>query len=122
MIKNMPFRHIIIPTFVTPAINSLPKLNPLDSMINWLANAVIRIALSRITVMIDRALAEDLAAAFEVRVEDMPTDISGVIDFIYDYVSHHSELESIGLLTYRLQVISGRLVDLAEKMTSSFDG
>jgi hypothetical protein len=122
MTNNMPFLRIIIPTFAIPVASQLPKPNPLDSTIRWLVSAVTRLALSRRTVMIDRALAEDLAAAFEVGVEQLPLDISGVIDFICDYSLKHSETESPELLKYRLQVVSGRLCDLIEKMASGLDG
>jgi hypothetical protein len=122
MTNNMPFRRIIIPTFATPAANQLPNLNPLDSTIKWLASAVTRLALSRRTVMIDRALAEDLAAAFEVDVEKIPLDISGAVDFVCDYVSAHAKQENLMSLKFRLQVVSGRLYDMIAKMASSFDG
>jgi hypothetical protein len=72
--------------------------------------------------MIDRALAEDLAAAFEVDVKEVPLDISGVIDFVCDYSLRHAEAEGLELVRYRLQVVSGRLCDLIEKMASGLYG
>lgn len=116
-----PFLHITIPTSAMSAPNQLPNLNPFDSMTKWLANAVTRIALSRRTVMIDRALAEDLAAIFEVRVEEIPCDVSGLVAFINGYISKHAEEETIEFLKFRLQVVAGRLHDMLEKMVSQFD-
>lgn len=114
----MQFRRIIIPTFAIPAANQSPKLNPFDSTIKWLGSAVTRLALRQRTVMIDRALAEDLATAFEVPVREIPTDIRGVADFIVDYVQKHAERESFAQLNFRLQVVSGKLCDLIDKMAS----
>ena len=117
----MQFRHIIIPTFVTPAISSLPNLNPFDSTIKWLASAVTRIALSQRTVMIDRVLAEDLAEIFEVDASEIPADVGGILDFIVKYIDDHSE-EGVPFLSYRLQVVAGRLYDMMEKMIANLDG
>lgn len=121
-IKSTPFHLTIIPTFATPVASQSPKPSLLDSTIRWLVSAVTRLALSRRTVMIDRALAEDLAAAFEVDIQEVPLDISGVIDFVCDYAAKHAETETVALLTYRLQVVSGRLCDLIDKMNASPNG
>lgn len=108
-------RHIIIPTYAMSAINSLPKHNPLDSTVNWLVAAVTQIALSKRSLMIDRALAEDFAEIFEVKVSEIPTDIMFFIDFLESYVRRHAG-EGLPMLKFRLQVISGRLYDLIASM------
>lgn len=121
MISNMQFRHIIIPMFATPAINSLPKLNPLGWIQRSLAVAVITIALSHGTTMIDRALAEDLAVAFEVGIDEIPTDINEVVKFIRAYMAKHLEHESSTELIFRLHAVSQRLQAMIINMSESPD-
>lgn len=71
--------------------------------------------------MIDRALAEDLAEIFEVDVEQIPCEITEIMNFLLDYISKYADLEGLNSLRYRLQVVAGRLYDLMEKMTSSLE-
>ena len=116
----MQFHHIIFPTHAMPAINSLPKPSPLESLARWLGGSVTRIVLSHGTIVIDRALAEDLASVFDVTVDELPLDATGIVGFIHNYVNNHSE-HGIDILMYRLQVVAGRLYDMMEKMIASYD-
>lgn len=116
----MPFHHIIFPTYAIPVTRLLPKPSPLDLMKKWLAGGVTRIVLSFGTALIDRALAEDLAAIFEVKVSEIPSDASSIVDFICKYVDEHSD-HGIDILMYRLQVVAGRLHDMMESMIASYD-
>lgn len=108
-INNMQFRHIIIPTYVMPAINSLPKPSPLDSTQRWLVAAVTLLVLNHKTTMIDRALAEDLASAFEVEVSEIPSDITEIMDFIYRYSRDYLKYGSVNDLMHRLNMVAQRL-------------
>lgn len=70
---------------------------------------------------IDRTLAEDLAAAFEVEVDEVPCEMEGIVDFISDYVKNYIRSGgSILELMYRLQLISQRLHMMAAEMRQSF--
>jgi hypothetical protein len=116
----MQFHHIIFQTYAIPVTRSLPKPSPLDSMKKWLAGGVTRIVLSFGTALIDRALAEDLAAIFEVKVSEIPSDASGIVEFICNYVDEHSD-HGVDILMYRLQIVAGRLHDMMEGMIASYD-
>ena len=115
-IRCMQFRHIIIPTTALCAINQLPKPSLLESTARWLAVAVIQLALSRQTTMIDRALAEDIAAAFEVKVAEIPCDIMDFPHFLTEYVVRHFKEESLEDLMFRLRVASERLGEMIANM------
>lgn len=117
----MRFRHIIIPTSAMPAINSLPKPSPLELIQRSLVAAVTLLVLSQKTTVIDRILAEDLAAVFEVSVDEIPSDVTGAVAFIYDYMDRHLEHESTPELMYRLQVISQRLRAMMIRLAQSIE-
>lgn len=116
----MQFHHIIFPTYAMPAINSLPKPSPLESLARWLARSVTRIVLSQGMTVIDRALAEDLAGIFDVEVSEIPSSSNEIVDFICKYINDHAD-HGVDILMYRLQIVSGRLHDLMEKMITAYD-
>lgn len=72
--------------------------------------------------MIDRVLAEDLAAIFEVEVDEVPTDVSGLVEFLTNYINHYAEDEGVTFLSFRLQVVAERLHEMIGRMASQFDG
>lgn len=120
MTANMRFLPIIIQTHAIPAANSLPKLSLLDLTRRWLGENVIRLALTQRTMMIDRALAEDLAAIFDVDINEIPSGVKEIDGFIRSYMAKHTEHESVPELLYRLGTISQKLqnmlVDLNENL------
>lgn len=70
---------------------------------------------------IDRALAEDLATAFGVEVDEIPCEMEGIVDFIAEYVKRYLRSDgSILELIYRLQLVSQRLHMMAAEMRQSF--
>ena len=93
-----------------PAANSLPNPNPFAFIQNWLENAVILAALSQKTMMIDRLMAEDLAAAFQIGIGEIPQTIEEMVEFIRQYIKGHlSSGCSVGELTEKLQYAVFRL-------------
>jgi hypothetical protein len=92
-----------------PAANSLPNPNPFGYIQKWLESAVILIAMSQRTMMIDRALAEDLADAFQTDISNIPDTIEEMIVFVREYIKSHLENGSIVGLTARLQYAVQRL-------------
>ena len=116
------FRHIIIPTTALSAINSLPKLNPSELIAKWLGDAVIHLVWTQRTTMIDRALAEDLAAVFRVSVRELPDDIVNLRDFIREYVDKLLGQESLDDVITDLQGVTHNLNFLISSMVQSING
>ena len=119
----MQYPHIIMLTHAIPAKSLLPKPSPLDLMKKWLAVAVTLIVLSQRTTMIDRFLAEDLAAAFDVPVGEIPCGTDGVMDFVCTYMENFlsDEENSVPDVMDRLQTVAGRLEGIIARLARFLD-
>ena len=72
--------------------------------------------------MIDRALAEDLAAVFRVSVRELPDDIVNLRDFIREYVDKILGQESLDDVITDLQGVTHNLNFLISSMVQSING
>ena len=72
--------------------------------------------------MIDRALAEDLAAVFRVSVRELPDDIVNLRDFIREYVDKLLGQESLDDVITDLQGVTHNLNFLISSMVQSING
>lgn len=115
-IKSTRFHRIIIPITVMSAQSPSPKPSPLESTLRWQAVVVTLLALSQPTMMIDRALADDLASVFEVDITEIPCEIEDFPRFLAKYVAGHIKNESMENLMFRLCVVSERLGEMVDNM------
>lgn len=118
-IRFLLYPPTTIPTSVLCAINPSPKVNLFDLTGRLWADAAIQLALSRNTKMIDRALAEDLAEAFEVSVKDLPDDITKIGRFVRGHIAQILLEDGLSAAIERLHLITHSLNSLVVNMVRS---